>query len=81
MGLKQHLNDAAMLYESGMFYDKAASAYIRLKKWDKVGDVLPNVTSPKIHLQYAKVNLCYHYCTLFYLPFLTLCLHDLNAHK
>jgi hypothetical protein len=56
--LKQQLNDAAMLYESGLFYDKAASAYIRLKNWGKVGDVLPNVTSSKIHLQYAKVSLC-----------------------
>ncbi|XP_033607097.1 WD repeat-containing protein 19 isoform X3 [Cryptotermes secundus] len=54
--MKQHLNDAAMLYESGLFYDKAASAYIRLKNWEKVGDVLPNVTSPKIHLQYAKAK-------------------------
>lgn len=56
--LKQQLNDAAMLYEKGLFYDKAASAYIRLKNWQKVGELLPNITSPKIHLQYAKVSLC-----------------------
>lgn len=72
MCLKQHLNDAAMLYESGLFYDKAASAYIRLKNWEKVGDVLPNVTSPKIHLQYAKVSLCSHYTAVWPLPFLKL---------
>lgn len=74
MCLKQHLNEAAMLYESGLFYDKAASAYIRLKNWEKVGDVLPNVTSPKIHLQYAKVSLCFHYNAVWPLPFLKLCL-------
>lgn len=72
MCLKQHLNDAAMLYESGLFYDKAASAYIRLKNWEKVGDVLPNVTSSKIHLQYAKVSLCSHYSAVWPLPFLKL---------
>lgn len=55
--LKQQLSDAAMLYEKGLFYDKAASAYIRLKNWQKVGELLPNITSTKIHLQYAKVSL------------------------
>jgi hypothetical protein len=74
MCLKQHLNDAAMLYESGLFYDKAASAYIRLKNWEKVRDVLPNVTSPKIYLQYAKVSLCLHYSAVWPLPLLKLCL-------
>jgi len=56
--LKQQLNDAAMLYEKGQFYDRAASAYIRLKNWEKVGEMLIYVSSPKIHLQYAKVSLC-----------------------
>jgi hypothetical protein len=60
--LKQQLNDAAMLYEKGQFYDKAASAYIRLKNWKKVGEMLIYVSSPKIHLQYAKVSLCELLC-------------------
>ncbi|KAJ4450050.1 WD repeat-containing protein 19 [Periplaneta americana] len=54
-GMKQ-LNDAAMLFEKGQFYDKAASTYIRLKNWQKVGELLINITSPKIHLQYAKAK-------------------------
>jgi WD repeat-containing protein 19 len=56
--LKQHLSDAAVLYEKGQFYEKAASTYIRLKDWQKVGELLTNITSSKIHLQYAKVSLC-----------------------
>ncbi|KAJ0055626.1 hypothetical protein NL108_006477 [Boleophthalmus pectinirostris] len=48
--------EAAQLYEKGQYYDKAASAYIRCKNWSKVGELLPNVSSPKIHLQYAKAK-------------------------
>uniref|UniRef100_A0A3Q3N032 WD repeat-containing protein 19 n=1 Tax=Mastacembelus armatus TaxID=205130 RepID=A0A3Q3N032_9TELE len=38
------------------YYDKAASVYIRCKNWAKVGELLPHVSSPKIHLQYAKAK-------------------------
>jgi hypothetical protein len=62
--LKQQLNDAAVLYEKGQFYDRAASAYIRLKNWEKVGEMLIYVSSPKIHLQYAKVSVCKLLCWL-----------------
>jgi WD repeat-containing protein 19 len=55
VGMKQ-LNEAAMLYEKGEFYDRAASAYIRLKNWEKVGEMLIYVSSPKIRLQYAKAK-------------------------
>lgn len=48
--------EAAQLYEKGQYYDKAASVYIRCKNWNKVGELLPNVSSPKIHLQYAKAK-------------------------
>ncbi|KAK7929442.1 hypothetical protein WMY93_005837 [Mugilogobius chulae] len=48
--------EAALLYEKGQYYDKAASVYIRCKNWSKVGELLPNVSSPKIHLQYAKAK-------------------------
>ncbi|CAL1601444.1 unnamed protein product [Knipowitschia caucasica] len=48
--------EAAQLYEKGQYYDKAASVYIRCKNWTKVGELLPNVSSPKIHLQYAKAK-------------------------
>ncbi|XP_076359241.1 WD repeat-containing protein 19-like isoform X2 [Tachypleus tridentatus] len=53
--MKQYA-EAAMLYEIGNYYDKAASLYIRLKNWNKVGELLPNVVSPKIHAQYAKAK-------------------------
>ncbi|XP_076854842.1 WD repeat-containing protein 19-like [Brachyhypopomus gauderio] len=51
--MKQH-SEAAQLYEKGQYYDKAAGLYIRCKNWAKVGELLPQVSSPKIHLQYAK---------------------------
>ncbi|KAG8231539.1 hypothetical protein J437_LFUL008080 [Ladona fulva] len=53
--LKQY-HDAAILYENGGFYEKAASLYIKLKNWKKVGDLLPDITNPKIHIQYAKAK-------------------------
>uniref|UniRef100_A0A8C2CUW6 WD repeat domain 19 n=1 Tax=Cyprinus carpio TaxID=7962 RepID=A0A8C2CUW6_CYPCA len=53
--MKQY-SEAAQLYEKGQYYDKAASVYIRCKNWAKVGELLPHVTSPKIHLQYAKAK-------------------------
>uniref|UniRef100_A0A671M968 WD repeat domain 19 n=1 Tax=Sinocyclocheilus anshuiensis TaxID=1608454 RepID=A0A671M968_9TELE len=46
--MKQY-SEAAQLYEKGQYYDKAASVYI-------LGELLPHVTSPKIHLQYAKAK-------------------------
>ncbi|XP_077544266.1 intraflagellar transport protein Oseg6 [Haemaphysalis longicornis] len=53
--MKQH-QEAAPLYEQGHYYDKAASLYIRLKNWNKVGELLQYVTSPKIYAQYAKAK-------------------------
>lgn len=50
------LDDAALLYEKAQLFDKAASTYIKLKNWHKVGELLPNITTPKIHLQYAKAK-------------------------
>ncbi|CAJ0963745.1 unnamed protein product, partial [Ranitomeya imitator] len=52
----KQLSEAAQLYEKGQYYDKAASVYIRCKNWAKVGELLPHVSSPKIHLQYAKAK-------------------------
>ncbi|XP_046339799.1 WD repeat-containing protein 19-like isoform X2 [Haliotis rufescens] len=48
--------EAATLYEQGHYYDKAASVYIRGKNWNKVGELLQHITSPKIHAQYAKAK-------------------------
>ncbi|XP_059172519.1 WD repeat-containing protein 19-like [Physella acuta] len=49
-------SDAAVLYEQGQYYDKAASVYIHGKNWSKVGELLNKITSPKIHAQYAKAK-------------------------
>ena len=45
-----------MLYEKSEYFDKAASAYIKLKNWSKVGQLLPQISSPKINIQYAKAK-------------------------
>lgn len=52
----QQFNEAAMLYEKAEYFDKAASAYIKLKNWIKVGQLLPQISSPKINIQYAKAK-------------------------
>ena len=52
----KQFSDAAALYEMGGYYDKAAYLYIKLKNWSKIGELLPNISSPKIQLQYAKAK-------------------------
>ena len=52
----KQLSDAAHLYESAQYYDKAAHLYIKLKNWSKIGSLLPNISSPKIQLQFAKAK-------------------------
>lgn len=51
------MNEAAVLYDKSGNFDKAAAAYISLKNWKKVGELLPKVSDPKIYRQYAKVNI------------------------
>ncbi|KAK2581953.1 hypothetical protein KPH14_002396 [Odynerus spinipes] len=52
----KQFNEAALLYEKAEYFDKAASAYIKLKNWHKVGQLLPQISSPKINIQYAKAK-------------------------
>ena len=52
----KQFSDAAALYEMGGYFDKAAYLYIKLKNWSKIGELLPNISSPKIQLQYAKAK-------------------------
>ena len=52
----KQLGEAALLYESAQYYDKAAHLYIKLKNWTKIGALLPNISSPKIQLQFAKAK-------------------------
>lgn len=47
---------AASLYEQANVIDKAALLYIKLKSWIKVEQLLPKITLPYIHLQYAKAK-------------------------
>lgn len=53
---KKQLAEAAQLFEKCSQYDRAASNYIKLKNWNKVGELLSSVSSNKIHLQYAKAK-------------------------
>ncbi|XP_050295176.1 WD repeat-containing protein 19 [Anthonomus grandis grandis] len=53
---KRQYAEAAMLFEKCEQFDKAASNYINLKNWSKVGELLHHITSNKIHLQYAKAK-------------------------
>ncbi|XP_054706802.1 WD repeat-containing protein 19-like [Uloborus diversus] len=50
------LSDAATLYEKGGFHENAAILYIKLKKWQKVKELLPNISSPKVLSSYAKAQ-------------------------
>ncbi|XP_033222946.1 WD repeat-containing protein 19 isoform X2 [Belonocnema kinseyi] len=52
----KQFNEAALLYEKAEYFDKAASAFIKLKNWQKVGQLLPQISSPKINIQYAKAK-------------------------
>ena len=52
----KQLGEAAQLYEAAQYHDKAAHLYIKLKNWSKVGAILPQISSPKIQLQYAKAK-------------------------
>lgn len=54
--IKRQLLDAAALFEKADCFDKAATNYIKLKNWKKVGELQSKVTSNKIHLQYAKAK-------------------------
>ncbi|XP_073252735.1 WD repeat-containing protein 19-like [Porites lutea] len=53
--MKQY-SESALLFEKGQYWEKAATVYIKTKNWAKVGELLANVTSPKLHAQYAKAK-------------------------
>jgi WD repeat-containing protein 19 len=44
----KQLTEAAALYEAGGYYDKAAQLNIKLKNWQKIGQLLPHISSPKV---------------------------------
>lgn len=53
---QKQLSDAVNLYEKAELFEKAASCYIQLKNWSKVGQLLPKISSARIHLQFAKAK-------------------------
>ncbi|UYV64330.1 WDR19 [Cordylochernes scorpioides] len=53
--MKQY-SEAAMMYESAHYIDRATSLYIKLKNWTKVGELVAQCTSPRLQLQYAKAK-------------------------
>eukprot|EP00040_Diaphanoeca_grandis_P026894 m.151683 g.151683 ORF g.151683 m.151683 type:complete len:1363 (+) comp30773_c0_seq2:182-4270(+) len=48
--------EAAEMFVNGKQFDKAALMYIKMKNWKKVGEILPQVQSPKILVQFAKAR-------------------------
>ena len=48
--------EAAEMYVKGRQFDKAAQLYIKMKNWRKVSEILDQVQSPKIMVQYAKAR-------------------------
>lgn len=51
-----HIFEAAQVIEKAGNWDRACQLYIQLKQWNRVDDILPNVTSMKLHAVYAKAK-------------------------
>ena len=47
-------SDAAELYERGQSYERAATIYIQEKEFDKARPLMARVSSPALHLRFAK---------------------------
>ncbi|KAH7716252.1 hypothetical protein AAVH_16378 [Aphelenchoides avenae] len=48
-------DEAGRVYEAGLFYDRAAAAFLKSKNWVKLSQVEKHVRSPKILTQYGKM--------------------------
>lgn len=51
-----HVSEAAQLLEKAECWENACNLYIQLKSWNKVEQILPQVTSLKLHAIYAKAK-------------------------
>ena len=49
----KQLSEAAVLYESAQYYDKAAHLNIKLKNWTKIGGLLPNIPIKGTHHRFT----------------------------
>ena len=54
-GMKQ-LQDAAMLFAKAAMHEKAAAIYIASKNFTQAGPLMARITTPKLHLAYAKAK-------------------------
>eukprot|EP00873_Tetraselmis_striata_P029142 jgi/Tetstr1/449406/TSEL_036501.t1 len=54
-GLNQ-MQDAAEMYERGGLFERAATIYIQNKSFAAVAPLMAKISSPKLHLQYAKAK-------------------------
>lgn len=52
----KHYNEAAQLYQRGGQPERAASLYIRLKKWKEANELMDVITTPKLLIQMAKAK-------------------------
>jgi len=52
----KHYLEAAQLYQRGGQPEKAASLYIKLKKWKEAADLMDVITTPKLLVQLAKAK-------------------------
>lgn len=48
--------DAAVLYEKGLLFEKAAQIYIQMKSLAKAAPLMAKVKTPKIHAQYGRAK-------------------------
>ena len=52
----KHYAEAAQLYHKGGQLEKAASLYIKMKKWKEATDLMDVITTPKLLIQLAKAR-------------------------
>ena len=52
----KQFTDAAQLYERGEQYEKAAQIYVMVKDLAKAETLMARVTTPKLHLLFAKAK-------------------------
>ena len=52
----KHFVEAAELYNKAGQPEKAASLYIKLKKWREASELMDNITTPKLLIQLAKAK-------------------------
>ncbi|OMJ78816.1 hypothetical protein SteCoe_21300 [Stentor coeruleus] len=52
----KHFAEAAQLYHKGGQLEKAASLYIKMKKWKEASELMDVITTPKLLIQLAKAR-------------------------